>query len=119
MKARSLLVEIVELDHIDVIGLENRQALFHIPDNVLFGVRGGPGFGGQEDLVPQALDGLGHDLLVLAVHVTPGRIDVIDALVQAGPDDFRLGSQHGPEADHRDFQAGAAQGPVNRCWMFR
>jgi len=105
--------ETVELDDIDVVRLQSAEARLHVPDHGFLRTRSRADLRGHVDLVPDPLDCLCDDLLVAAAHVGPGRVDVVDPVIEGGADHLRLGRQHGAEAHDGDLQPRPAQGPVN------
>src|SRR6202022_1877322 len=86
----SVAVPSMHLVKIDVIGLQPSETALHFAHDVHAGraapveilAHGEPDFGGQDDLLPHALQGITYQSLALpeAVHVR--RIDEVDSPVQ-------------------------------------
>ena len=80
----------VHLVQIDVIGLEPTKAALDLPQDVHAGraapvevlTHRQPDFGGQHDLLPDALQGVAQECLALPTAIDVGRVDEIDAMIQ-------------------------------------
>jgi len=53
--------QIVKLNHVDMIGLQRREAGFHILDDLFFRCRLGQSLGGDKDLISSSFDRISDD----------------------------------------------------------
>lgn len=128
----------VQLEEVDVVGVEAAQGLLHGTPNVgaaTAGTGGGPvlhvhavvtELGGEDDLVAAALEGLPEvDFGAAGAAVDVGGVQEGDARVQSGVDDGAggLGVQSAAEvvaaeADGGDLQSRTAQGEMTHACSF-
>src|ERR1700683_3098487 len=108
----------VELQQVEVVGLQTAKGLFDLLRGRFFGVA--VDFGHQEGLVAITIEQrFAHAYFTLAIIVVPAVIEEINSAIERGTDDtnaFLLGRlpAHMPttEADARNLLAGAAQGAI-------
>ncbi len=91
-----------------MVCLETLEGRFHLAPE-LAGVLG-DGFRGEEYLLAAAaLERFAHDFLVAPLHVDPGGVYVVDAVVDGRPDKFGIAHVHGAEPDFAHLAAGGTQ----------
>ena len=110
--------DLVELQQVDVIGLQPLQRLVELPRGALLAPA--VDLGHQKGFLPVAVaQRLAHPDLALAVVVVPAVVEEVEALVESGADDpdalllvGLLADVGAAQAHHGDFLAGAPQGAV-------
>ncbi len=100
----------VQVPDVDVVGAELPKARVQIGQRAL--LVAGDRLGGQDDVLPLALERRADHALVVAAHVDARRVEVVDADVRGTFDDAGVGSRHAAEAHGGDLEARLPEGPV-------